>query len=45
MVLAAKGSLALILAINRFVKPIHKAHLWVMGSYTLAQAMMVLGLS
>ena len=33
------------LAINRFVKPIQKAHLWVMSSYTLAQAMMVLGLS
>ena len=48
--LVAAGALVfmvsdLILAINRFVKPIHKAHLWVMSSYTLAQAMMVLGLS
>ena len=48
--LVAAGALVfmvsdLTLAINRFVKPIHKAHLWVMSSYTLAQAMMVLGLS
>ena len=35
----------LTLAINRFVKPIHKVHLWVMSSYTLAQGLMVLGLS
>jgi len=35
----------LTLAINRFVKPIHQAHLWVMSSYALAQAMMVFGLS
>jgi len=48
--LVAAGALVfmvsdLTLAINRFVKPIHRAHLWVMSSYTLAQAMMVLGLS
>jgi len=35
----------LTLAINRFVTPIRKVHLWVMSSYTLAQGMMVFGLS
>jgi len=49
-VLVAIGALVfmasdLTLAVNRFVKPIHKAHLWVMASYTLAQGMMVVGLS
>jgi len=48
--LVAAGALVfmasdLTLAINRFVTPIHKAHLWVMSSYTLAQGMMVVGLS
>lgn len=35
----------LTLAINRFVTPINKVHFWVMSSYTLAQGMMVFGLS
>lgn len=34
----------LLLAINRFAKPIGKAHFWVMGTYTSAQALIVLGI-
>lgn len=34
----------LLLAINRFVHPINKAHLWVMSTYTSAQALMVSGI-
>ena len=34
----------LLLAINRFAAPIKKAHLWVMSTYTTAQALIVSGL-
>ncbi len=34
----------LLLAINRFAHPLHKAHFWVMSTYTLAQALIVMAL-